>query len=139
MKKKKGLTSALSKKNFKCNSQDQDVARTGVYYSAPFGVRDGKYRISVIGESKQLKAYTDLYKKSGVNLTVISMTDAKPLSMSPLSTLTEKQRTVLRSAFEHGYYDMPRKIDSQGLAKILRSSELNCNRAPEKGGTTTAI
>ena len=78
------------------------MARTGVYYSAPFGVRDGKYRISVIGESKQLKAYTDLHKK-GVNLTVISMTDAKPLSISPLSTLTEKQRMVLRSTFEHGY------------------------------------
>jgi predicted DNA binding protein len=33
--------------------------------------------------------------------------------------LTEKQRTVLSSAFDNGYYDMPRRIDSKELAEKL--------------------
>ena len=105
----------------KARSQPSDIAvlKTGVYLSDPCVVRDGKIKIGVVGEAKQLRAFTKYVENLKVKFTVVSLTDVKFPERSPLENLTEKQRAVLTSAFDHGYYDMPRKISSQELAKKL--------------------
>jgi len=105
----------------KARSQPSDIAvlKTGVYLSDPCVVRDGKIKIGVVGEAKQLRAFIKYVENLKVNFTVVSLTDIKFPGRSPLENLTGKQRTVLTSAFDNGYYDMPRKIGSQELAKKL--------------------
>ena len=105
----------------KARSQPSDIAvlKTGVYLSDPCVVRDGKIKIGVVGEAKQLRAFIKYVENLKVNFTVVSLTDIKFPERSPLENLTGKQRTVLTSAFDNGYYDMPRKIGSQELAKKL--------------------
>lgn len=98
---------------------DQDILRTGVYLSDPFTIRDGKIKMGVVGDTKQLRAFIRYVKRFNIDYTVVSSTDLRFSRDSPLENLTEKQRTVLTSAFEHGYYDLPRKISSQDLAKKL--------------------
>ena len=98
---------------------DIEVLKTGIYFADPFVLRDGKIKLGVVGETKQLRAFIKYVEKMKVNFTVVSSTDAKFLQHSPLENLTEKQRAVLTTAFDQGYYDIPRKISSQGLAKKL--------------------
>jgi hypothetical protein len=38
---------------------------------------------------------------------------------SPLNALTEKQREVITASYNLGYYNIPKKIDSERLAKKL--------------------
>ncbi len=98
----------------------------GVYLSGPCEVKDGKVKVCVLGETRQLKAFIAFIENLEVKFKVVSSTDTKFSPHSPLDNLTEKQRIVLASAFENGYYDMPRRIDSNELAKKLdlRSSTL---------------
>ena len=58
-------------------------------------------------------------KRAKVRYKILSITDAKFSLDSPLSKLTDKQRTILSSAFNLGYYDIPRRFDSEQLAKKL--------------------
>ena len=93
----------------KTQGHDQKFVKTGVYLAGPCEIRDGRIKIGILGETKQLKACIGLIDKMGVNYKVVSLTDAKFSPSSPLGFLTEKQRTVLVSSFEQGYYDMPKK------------------------------
>ncbi len=104
----------------------QDLIGTGVYFSGLGEIRDGKVKIGLMGETKQLKAFISFIEKAGVHLKVLLLTDRQFSPTSPLGSLTEKQRNVLDSAFEQGYYSLPRRTSSQALAKKLgmRSSTL---------------
>ena len=98
---------------------------TGGYFTL-YELKDGKVKIGFMGSAKQVKVFLKLIGREKIRYKVVSLTDAKFSLRSPLSQLTEKQRVVLVSAYELGYYDMPRRINSQGLAKklSLRSSTL---------------
>jgi predicted DNA binding protein len=50
---------------------------------------------------------------------VVSLTDAKFPSNSPIGRLTDKQRRVLLTAYKLGYYDVPRRITAEKLARKL--------------------
>jgi hypothetical protein len=54
---------------------------------------------------------------------MLSVTDARFSSSSLLSKLTKMQQKVILSAFELGYYDLLRKVDSRELAKRLNIAE----------------
>lgn len=103
----------------KIRKSSRDLVKIGVYFSGPCEIKERKAKIGVIGETKQLKAFLEILEKTGVDFRVVSITDAKFLSSSPLQHLTEKQRKVLATAFENGYYNLPRKISSIELAKKL--------------------
>jgi predicted DNA binding protein len=51
--------------------------------------------------------------------TVVSLTDAAFSHDSPLNYLTVKQRKVLITVYRLGYYDVPRRINSEQLAERL--------------------
>ena len=55
----------------------------------------------------------------GMHYRVVQLTDANFSPISPLNQLTEKQQKVLIAAYKLGYYDIPRKITSEELAKKL--------------------
>lgn len=91
----------------------------GGYLSTPYEVRDGRLRITLLGRTGSLRAFLRTLQKAGLHAEVVSLTDAIFSLNSPLERLTDKQKTVIIDAFKNGYYDFPRKIGSEALAKKL--------------------
>ena len=91
-------------------------AMNGMYPMLPFEVRDGKVRITLVGDIEQVKEFLE---RSEVNYRVVSLTDAKFSLNSPISHLTEKQQEAISLAFRLGYFDTPRKISAEELAQKL--------------------
>jgi len=98
------------------------IGRGGLmpYLSTPFELKDGKLRVTLLGSSSQVKRFlSDLSKQALVKYRIASLTDARFPPNSPIGRLTEKQRRVLVTAYRLGYYDVPRRITSEELAKKL--------------------
>ena len=90
--------------------------RRGMYPMLPFAVRDGKVRVTLVGDNEQVKEFLET---RGVNYKVLSLTDAKFSLNSPISRLTEKQQEAISLAFRLGYFDTPRKVSADELAEKL--------------------
>ena len=93
---------------------------TGGYVTRPFEIRDGKVKISFIGQPKEVRGFLNMVDEIGVKYRVDLLTDAKFSPDSPLGRLTDKQRAALTMAYNLGYYDIPRKIDTDELARKLK-------------------
>jgi hypothetical protein len=91
----------------------------GGYLFPPLGINDEKVRFSFLGSEKQIKDFMEKIDALGIHYRVVLLADANFSPTSPLSQLTEKQQEVLLAAYKWGYYDIPRKITSQELAKKL--------------------
>jgi DNA-binding CsgD family transcriptional regulator len=96
---------------------------SGGFLATPFEVRDGKMKTSFLGTAKQMRDILRSVDKTGMKYKVLSLSDAKFSPSSPLHRLTEKQREVLDKAYNLGYYDRPKKISSEELAKQLGLSK----------------
>jgi hypothetical protein len=91
----------------------------GGYLFSPLEIRDGRLKISFIGSERQMQDFFAKIGERGIHYKVTSLTDASFSPDSPLNKLTEKQRQALMAAHKFGYYDVPRKISSEELAKKL--------------------
>jgi hypothetical protein len=89
------------------------------YLFPPLGIGDGKVKISFLGSEVQVKEFLERIDVLGIRYRVVLLADASFSPISPLNDLTEKQRDVLLTAYKLGYYDIPRKITSEELAKKL--------------------
>jgi len=100
------------------SSPEANSKKLSIYPFMPFSLRDGKVRVTLLGDNDQMKEALEFLEKAG-NFKVISLMDAKFLPSSPVSRLTEKQREAIILAFNLGYFDTPRKISSEQLANKL--------------------
>ena len=91
----------------------------GGYLSTPYEVRDGRLRITLLGNTRSLRIFLKTLQTVGLHPKVVLLTEAVFSLNSPLELLTEKQKTVIIDAFKNGYYDFPRRIGSEALAKKL--------------------
>jgi DNA binding protein with HTH domain len=91
----------------------------GGYLSTPYEVRDGRLRITLLGNARSMKIFLKTLQEVKLHPRIVSLTDAVFSLNSPLEHLTEKQKAVIIDAFKNGYYDFPRKIGSEALAKKL--------------------
>jgi len=90
------------------------------YFSTPFELRDGKAKMAFLGNARQIKKHLEnLERRARGHYKVVSLTDARFAPNSPIARLTEKQRRVLITAYKLGYYDLPRRIGSEELARKL--------------------
>lgn len=89
------------------------------YFTTPFEVTDGNLKLTFVGSMKEIRQFLDSIELSGIKHRVASVADAKFSFNSPLNGLTEKQRRVLLTAYELGYYSRPRRISSKELARRL--------------------
>jgi hypothetical protein len=103
-------------------SQVMGVINRG-YLSSPYEIMDGRLKIAFLGSTRVIKGFLGNITRAGLHCKVLSLTDARFSSSSPLSKLTGIQQRVILSAFELGYYDLPRRIDSRELAKRLKIAE----------------
>jgi predicted DNA binding protein len=91
--------------------------------SIPYEINDGQMKATFLGSAKEMRAILDSFERGAMHYRVLSLSDARFSPDSPLSHLTEKQRRVILSAFNLGYYDVPRRVSSEGLAERLNIRE----------------
>jgi hypothetical protein len=92
---------------------------SGGYLFSPVEIRDAKVKICFLGDELQVKELLKRLSEFGIRFKVVSLTDASFSPDSPLNNLTDKQREALIAAHKNGYYDVPRRINSEQLAKKL--------------------
>lgn len=115
-----GIETYFFKSRQQRNQDDLDsILGFGGYLTEPFIVRDGKATITFLGSSIQLRKIMNVFQSYNLPYKILALTDAKFSYDSPLSNLTEKQRKVIISAFNSGYYEIPRRISSEELADQL--------------------
>ncbi len=113
-----------------------------VYPMGPLEIRDDKVKVGFVGKSAQISKFLEKMERARVRYKILSLTDAKFSADSPLSRLTERQKTILLSAYNLGYYDIPRRFDSEQLAKkhdLGRSTVAEHLRKAENRLITEAI
>jgi predicted DNA binding protein len=89
------------------------------YLFPPLEISEGKIRFSFLGSELQVQDFMKKIDALGIRYRVVLLADANFSPTSPLNRLTEKQRETLIAAYKLGYYDIPRKITSEQLAKKL--------------------
>jgi predicted DNA binding protein len=95
------------------------IGLDGGFLFPPLGIADGKVKFSFFGSEQQIKDFMEKIDALAIHYRVVLLADASFSPFSPLNQLTEKQQDVLLAAYKLGYYDIPRKITSEELAKKL--------------------
>lgn len=88
------------------------------YLLPPFRYREGRLTFGFGGTPKQLRALLDRARSRGLRYRILSLKEAE-FASSVLSRLTDRQREVLRAAYDAGYYAVPRTASSQAIASRL--------------------
>ena len=88
-----------------------------------FLFKDSRLRFTMVGTQKQVKQILDRAEGSGLRYRVVSLTDADFGTHAPINRLTPKQRRILTLAYELGYFEVPKKINSIELAARLNLTD----------------
>jgi DNA-binding CsgD family transcriptional regulator len=88
------------------------------YLLGPLGYRDGKLRFSFVGNQRQIRNILEKAGFSGYRHRIVSLSEAQ-FGTSPLDTLTRRQRAVLETAYELGWYEVPRRVTATKVARRL--------------------
>ena len=78
--------------------------------------------VSVTGNEENLKKIHELFKKVGT-VNKISFVKSLYNEQTILSCLTDRQKEILIAAKKNGYYNYPRKINSQQLSEKIGLSK----------------
>ncbi len=113
----------------------RDPDPPGVYLCPPIEFKAGKLKLTFVGNLNEVKKLMSRAEKVGQKFKILSLTDARFSPDSVLNSLTERQRRILSAAYANGYYDVPRRIDSEELARrlnIVKSTLVEHLRKAEK-------
>jgi hypothetical protein len=89
------------------------------YLLGPMGLKDGRLTFTFVGTLKQARSILEGVEERGMRYRVVSLTDADFAEDSLLNRLTDKQRRILILAYKLGYFDVPKKVNSDELAARL--------------------
>lgn len=91
----------------------------GLVFLPPVQIRDGTetYRVFALERKQVDRAVKVLSKKNRV---VVRALRERVTTGSPLTALTAKQREALEAAWREGWYERPRRVDQERLAKKLK-------------------
>lgn len=119
----------------------ENLWSSGGYMLTPLEIKDGKIKMSFLGGQRHVQVIPSMLKRAGIHYKILQLTDANLPQSSPLGELTEKQRKVLTAAYNHGYYDLPRRISSKQLASKLKigSSDLIKHRRKAEKRILSAV
>jgi hypothetical protein len=93
-----------------------------IIWDTPSIFTKDKMTISVTGSEKNLKKFLSVIKNLG-EIKSLSFKKATYNEQTILSCLTEKQKEILIAAKNSGYYNYPRKINSQELSEKVGLSK----------------
>ena len=98
-----------------------NVFRPGVVSAGPPEFADvDRMKVQFLCKDEEVPKILEFYEKAKLPHRVIEISPLQSASESDLSRLTAKQRQALLTAYSLGYYDVPRRISSEELAKRLK-------------------
>jgi predicted DNA binding protein len=90
----------------------------------PIIIEEDSILLSFITDNDKVDAVFDELKRYGDKVKVVSIsTVLSPNTDNILQLLTERQREIIFYAVENGYYEIPRKINTNDLAKKFDISQ----------------
>lgn len=87
-----------------------------VLLNFPFEIRQGKRRITFLGDPVELKKLFRWLEENGIRFEILSNSEASSSPDHVLGTLTNGQRRALLAAYAAGYYNAPRSVTLEELA-----------------------
>jgi hypothetical protein len=98
------------------------LPRPAKFFSAgaPEFIDINRMKVAVVGEEKEIQKLLQYVGKSRTAPKVLSLTRLGTKSETPISQLTTKQRQAVLAAYGLGYYDLPRRISSEEMARLLK-------------------
>jgi len=100
------------------------LQRAGVPLETPFEVRNGELQLATNTPRERLSALGETLDTLGISYTLDRVVE-DPETEDPL--LTDRQRRLLESARDRGYYDTPRRITLTELAEELDLAPSTCS------------
>jgi hypothetical protein len=91
----------------------------GGFLLGVMGFKEGRLKFTFVGTQKQIRAILQGAEERKIRYKIVSLTDADFAEDSLLNRLTDKQRKILILAYNLGYFDVPKKINSDQLAAHL--------------------
>lgn len=94
------------------------IIAAGLIFLPPVIIAEGTetYRVFAIDRKQVDRAVRALSKRNRVEVRALR---ERVVTTSPLAALTPKQRETLEAAYREGWYDRPRRVDQDALAKKL--------------------
>lgn len=96
---------------------------SGVPLQMPFDIRDGEAHWEVTAPHDRLSALGDQLEAFGISFTVERLHEYTPSE----TLLTERQRELVWTAVERGYYDTPRECSLTELAEAVGIAKSTCS------------
>ncbi len=118
---KDGLVIFMSGRSSESRGTRKQPARGGVYLAEPPEFMDvNRMKIALVGEEKSLQSYLRHAGLRNLAPKILSLTQVRPKSDSAMSKLSAKQRQALVAAYSLGYYEVPRRVSSEDMARLLK-------------------
>ncbi|UPV75365.1 helix-turn-helix domain-containing protein [Halorussus limi] len=90
------------------------VQESGLPLELPFTIRDGRASVELTASRDRLSAFTTQLRAFGMEFDVEYVREM----INSESLLTQRQRELLHTAVEEGYYDTPRECSLTELAEV---------------------
>lgn len=99
-------------------SESLDDVADELVPSGSGSVSDYGFTMSLVGSHDAIREMLTEYEDSGMTLELERVGDFSG-SPDPLESLTERQREILDTAYEMGYYQVPRGVSTKDVAEIV--------------------
>lgn len=104
------------------------VRASGIVPAYPIEGRDGRERLTLVGERIALARFVATLERQGVRTRIVELRRHRPRD-----ALTPRQGELIRAAIEQGYYDVPRRVSLTRLAQRLGVAKSTLSEALARG------
>ncbi len=92
-------------------------------YTAPSLISEDRIIVSFISGQKDMISFVELVKAHIGKVVNLTFKQSAYEKKDLLSVLTDKQRQIMVAAYRSGYYDIPTRISSERLSKMMNISK----------------
>ncbi len=108
----------IGKPNVFSEQVDDDL-----FFDLPIKFDGEKTQFSLIGTQNSINGYLNIFEEFDIQYKLKSVKDHDEFEKTRDVGLTDRQREIISTAFDLGYYDTPKKIGSEKLAEIFEISQ----------------
>jgi len=101
------------------------IYRHRMFFLKPHEVIGNSLRFTLVGDSEPLAMFEKTLRDVGMPYQVRKISGFEKSADSAFERLTPQQMRILRLAYIEGYYSVPRKISTEGLANLLKMKKGN--------------
>ncbi|MFB6120520.1 MAG: helix-turn-helix domain-containing protein [Halobacteriaceae archaeon] len=117
------LTSSAAGVTYLCKVEPTHDAEHGLDERATAhdvaSVHEGGIDLSVVGSQDEISESVAANDEAGMNPILRRLTSYEGSAANAAERLTDRQRDVLRTAYEMGYYDVPREASTEDVAAAV--------------------